>query len=216
MASEPLRLNIGGTARRPGWKVLNIVPGPHVDFVGDCADLSQFAAGSIEEVYASPVLEHLGLVELPKALAEVRRVVRAGGRFLISVPDLEVLCRFMLNGELTLQERFEVMRMIYGGQSDPYDFHKIGLTRELLCGLLGQAGFRLFKVVEGFDLFSGHQHDALQGQARQPEHDCSMRRFAFGENLRRSRHNRRSRCQLETAVLLRSNLSSSRPCSKKS
>lgn len=32
----PFRLNIGGEVARDGWKILNIQPGPHVDFVGNC------------------------------------------------------------------------------------------------------------------------------------------------------------------------------------
>jgi predicted SAM-dependent methyltransferase len=153
MTPELLRLNIGGTQRRPGWRILNIAPGAHVDYVGTCTDLSQFATGSIEEVYASHVLEHLGLAELPKALEEIRRILRDGGRLFVGVPNLEVLCFLMLRKDLSLQEKFDVMRMIYGGQSDPYDFHKIGMTRDILFLFLAQAGFRVFKVVNEFGIF---------------------------------------------------------------
>lgn len=153
MVSEPLRLNIGGTVRHPEWKILNVVPGPQVDYVGDCTDLSQFAAGSVEIVYASHVFEHLGLAEFPKVLAGVRRILRKDGRLLVSVPDLEVLCRLMLDGELSLDDKWMVVRMMFGGQSDAYDFHKIGLTRDLLISSLAQSGFRRIQQVTGFGLF---------------------------------------------------------------
>ena len=48
-----LRLHIGGRTPRAGWKILDVNPGPHVDFVGNCRDLSRFADGSVAEVYAS-------------------------------------------------------------------------------------------------------------------------------------------------------------------
>ena len=45
-----LRLHIGGTQAKEGWKILNIEPGPQVDFVGDCGSLPQFAENSVERI----------------------------------------------------------------------------------------------------------------------------------------------------------------------
>jgi len=153
MSTEALRLHIGGKIRRSGWKILNIAPGPDVDYVGDCTDLSRFATQTAEMVYASHVLEHLGLADFPKALSEIRRILRVDGTLFVSVPDLEVLCRFMLSPELPLQDKWTVMRMMFGGQTDPYDFHKIGLTRDFLFAALAQSGFRKIKLVSNFGIF---------------------------------------------------------------
>ncbi|MDH3584596.1 MAG: methyltransferase domain-containing protein, partial [Phycisphaerae bacterium] len=118
---EVLRLHIGGREAKQGWKILNIQDGPGVDFVGNCVDLSQFPDGSVAEIYASHVVEHLGYQqELPKALAEFHRVLRPGGRALISVPDLELLCRMFLHPELKPEQRFYLMRVIMGGQCDDH------------------------------------------------------------------------------------------------
>lgn len=149
-----LRLHIGGWVARPGWKVLDVNPGPHVDYVGNCRDLSQFGDGSVGEVYASHVYEHLAYQkELPAALAEVHRVLCPGGVFRVSVPDLETLCRLFLDPKRTPQERFHVMRMMFGGQMDGHDFHYVGLTAEFLAHFLAQAGFRQMKRVQQFGLF---------------------------------------------------------------
>jgi predicted SAM-dependent methyltransferase len=163
MAAEPLRLHIGGTEPRRGWKILNIIPGPHVDYVGDCTDLSQFATDSVETVYASHVFEHLGITDFARVLAEVRRILQVDGRLFVSVPDLEVLCRLMLSRELSVNDKWTVMRMMFGGQSDPYDFHKIGLTRDFLLAALAQAGFREIKLVQSFGLFSDGSTMVFQG-----------------------------------------------------
>ena len=53
-------LHIGGSIRKEGWVNLDIQPGLHVDYVGNCVSLGQFAGASFERVYASHVLEHLG------------------------------------------------------------------------------------------------------------------------------------------------------------
>ena len=81
-------LHVGGTARKEGWKVLNIQPGEHVDYVGDVSDLSGFADQSFDVVYSSHTLEHLGYQrDLPRALAAIYRILRPGGKLFASVPD---------------------------------------------------------------------------------------------------------------------------------
>jgi predicted SAM-dependent methyltransferase len=150
----PLRLHVGGKLVKPGWKILNIQPGPGVDFVGDCADLSRFADGSVSELYASHVYEHLGYrEELPRAMNEVHRVLALGGRFMFSVPDLQTLCKLFLDPKLDVQQRFHVMRMILGGQMDAYDYHKVGFTEEFARQYLRFAGFAEVRRVAGFGLF---------------------------------------------------------------
>jgi predicted SAM-dependent methyltransferase len=160
----PLRLHVGGETPKPGWKILNIQPGPHVDFTGTCTDLSRFGSGTVETIYASHVLEHLSYVdELLAALKEFRRVLRSGGLLQVSVPDFEALCRLFLDTRLDASMRFHVMRIIFGGQMDPYDVHKVGLTEEFLADFLTTAGFRDISRVEGFGLFEDTSTLALGG-----------------------------------------------------
>jgi len=153
-AEAPFRLHIGGMEKRPGWKILNVQPGPDVDFVGDCTDLGRFADGSVQEIYASHVLEHLSYQDrLPRALGELYRVLRPGGAAMISVPDLEVLCRLFLDPRAKVRDRFEIMRMAFGGQMDPHDFHFVGLSYDLLYNFLFRAGFSRIEQVKAFGLF---------------------------------------------------------------
>ena len=153
-AREPFRLHIGGVERREGWKVLNAQPGPAVDYVGLCSDLSQFADGSVDEIYASHIFEHLGYFdELPPTLYEVSRVMRVGGILRVGVPDLDVLCKMMVTPGLDIGMRFHIMRIIYGGQSDPYDFHRVGYTFELLATFLNSYCFGQYQRVRSFGLF---------------------------------------------------------------
>ncbi|MGL4499622.1 MAG: class I SAM-dependent methyltransferase, partial [Planktothrix sp.] len=85
-----IRLHIGGKEPHPDWKILDIEQRPEVDYVGDAADLSQFETDSIAAIYASHVLEHFhyGLNnELINTLKEWHRVLKPGGKLLVSVPD---------------------------------------------------------------------------------------------------------------------------------
>jgi predicted SAM-dependent methyltransferase len=150
-----VRLHIGGQVRADGWTVLDAAPGPAVDLVGPCTDLGRFEDGSVDEVYASHVYEHLGYqVDLPRALDEARRVLAPGGLLRVSVPDLEVLARLFLRPDLDVARRFHVMRMIYGGQIDRNDFHHVGLTWEFLRDFLVRAGFVEVERVELHGLFA--------------------------------------------------------------
>lgn len=151
---DGIKLHIGGHTKLDGWTILDALPGPAVDYVGNCADLSFLADGSCAEVYASHVLEHLGYDnELPKALAGIYRVLKPGGRLRAAVPDLDVLCRLFVDPGLTGDGRFHVMRMIFGGRTTPYDAHYVGLNFEFLQAFLQETGFRDVKRVKDFGLF---------------------------------------------------------------
>jgi predicted SAM-dependent methyltransferase len=164
MGTEELKLHIGGQQPLPGWKIFDAKPGPDVDYVGDCTDLGRFADGSVTEIYASHVLEHLAYADrLPRALAEFHRVLAAEGRLLVSVPDFEVLCRLFLDPRRSRRERFLLMRMAFGGQQDPHDFHCVGLTFEFLCEYLATAGFSEVVRVEEFDLFADSSAQRFDG-----------------------------------------------------
>ena len=144
------RLHIGGKAAAKGWKLLNIQPGEEVDYVGDIRDLSQFAHASFDAVYGSHVLEHVGYqTALGDTVRSIHRILRPGGKFFVSVPDLDVLCRLFADEKLGTDDRFFVMRMMFGGQTDEHDFHYVGLNADFLAGFLKRAGFRsLYRVPE--------------------------------------------------------------------
>ena len=71
----------------------------------------------------------------------------------ISVPDFETLCRLFLHPQLDAEQRFAVMRIAFGGQTDAYDFHMVGLTIEFLEDYLRVAGFTSIERVEKHGLF---------------------------------------------------------------
>jgi predicted SAM-dependent methyltransferase len=154
LAQGPLRLHIGGHQAHPDWKIVNINPGVSADYVRSCTDLSPFADGTVAEIYASHVLEHLGYQrDLRTALKEFHRVLVPGGVLRLSVPDLTTLCTLFLDPALDGKARFHVMRMMFGGQVDPADFHFVGISEEFMTSFLNEAGFADVQRVEEFGLF---------------------------------------------------------------
>ncbi len=151
------KLHIGGKSEQQGWELLNVnkAAAPRVDHVEDASNLQVFDDNTFAAIYASHVLEHFNYAaQLKKALSEWRRVLLPGGRIYISVPDLDILTElFRDRKKLTKDERFFVMRMMFGGQVDKFDFHVAGLNEEFLTDYLQSEDFVNIERVKGFGLF---------------------------------------------------------------
>ena len=152
-----MKLHIGGKEAHPEWKIFDIEQRSEVDYVGDASDLSRFNDESIESIYASHVLEHFYYslnYELSFTLTEWCRVLKKGGQLMISVPDLRALCWLYTRHDIGIEERFQIMRMMFGGQSNQYDVHKVGFDFDILCMYLSEAGFSECQRVFEFNLFN--------------------------------------------------------------
>lgn len=51
-----------------------------------------------------------------------------GGLLLVAVPDLSVLAKMYLDPSLSMSERFMVTKMIYGSQTDEFDYHHVRMS----------------------------------------------------------------------------------------
>ncbi len=159
------KLHIGGLGRVEGWEVLDALPGEYVDHLGDARDLSRFADNTFAAVYASHVLEHFDYKDvLREVLGEWYRVLQPGGEIYISVPDMEKLCRLFLDKDkLELLDRFMVMRMMFGGHIDEYDYHLVGFDQDILVDFMVGAGFVNFRRVATFGFFDDTSHYEFKG-----------------------------------------------------
>jgi predicted SAM-dependent methyltransferase len=159
------RLHIGGAEAREGWEVLDVREAAHVDHVGNALDLSRFADGTFSEIYASHVLEHFDYVEeLPRVLAEWFRVLAPGGVLRLSVPDIDILSHLLLQRHvLDVNQRFQVMRMIFGGQTHSHDHHRVGLNQDFMAAFLDRAGFVKLQRVSRHGLFADTSETVVLG-----------------------------------------------------
>lgn len=148
-----MKLHIGGEQTKEGWKLLNIQPKAGVDFVGNISDLSQFKDNSIKEIYASHVFEHVKQIDTLNTLKGIYRVLEPKGILYISVPDMDILCRMFIDQNTSIENKVHIMKMMFGGQVDAYDFHYMGWNQDFLFDYLKTVGFSEGKRVESFNLF---------------------------------------------------------------
>jgi predicted SAM-dependent methyltransferase len=159
------KLHIGGQVKAAGWEVLDANPGAIVDHVANAKDLSIFSDQTFERIYASHVVEHFDYKdELETTLKEWHRVLVPAGILYVSVPDLDILARLFLDRQsLSIEDRFLVMRMIFGGHLDKYDYHLVGLNEEFLGHFLRLAGFPHVDRVERFGMFDDTSNAQVRG-----------------------------------------------------
>ena len=83
--TNQLKLNIGcGNHKLPGYKGVDIIPGPYVDYVCDLEGKLPFEDSSVNAIYCSNVLEHIE--GFPELMNELHRVCSRGATVEIIVP----------------------------------------------------------------------------------------------------------------------------------
>lgn len=148
IATAAVRLNLGCRRTRiPGFLNVDIRPEQDVDVVADAADLGRFADRSVEEIYASNILEHFPLTRTVAVLQEWRRVLVPGGRLLVSVPDFDCIAKLYMNSGFL--GRWLVFHG-WGEQRYPEQTHYLTFTYPTLRKALDDAGFSAARRVRRF------------------------------------------------------------------
>lgn len=138
----------------PQWRELrlDINPAVNPDVLCSMIDMHPIASGSIDAVWSSHNLEHLQRHQVPIALAEFRRVLRAGGELLTTLPDMQRIAELVANDGLE-DEAYNSpagpitpLDMIYGhtaslARGNEYMAHRTGFTARSLRHLLIEGGF---------------------------------------------------------------------------
>lgn len=144
---EKLKLNLGGLGEGfldgsiAGFKTVDLRPG--ADYQRDVSDLSIFGAGSVDEIYASNILEHFSLNRTVDVLKEWYRVLRPSGILYISVPDFDATVQLYQKLGLTRWIRYH----LWGDQKHELNYHYNCFTFASLAKDLSDAGFRDAKRV---------------------------------------------------------------------
>jgi len=158
-----MKLHIGGEEIKEVWKILNAQNKPGVDYIGDISDLSQFQDNSVTAVYASHVLEHVNQKNILSTLKGIYRILCPAGNFYISVPDMDILSHLFISPLASKEDKYLIMRMMFGGQTDQFDFHYFGWNQQFIYDFLKQCSFSDAKRVLSFDFFDDTSNMRLFG-----------------------------------------------------
>ena len=136
-----MRLNLGaGVKRIEGFLNVDLDVDTHPDIVGSISDLSAVESGTVEEIVAYHVIEHIFRWDVHDTLTEWRRVLIPGGKVAIECPDLDKC----IHNYLTYPDRPELStRGIFGDDRlrDPLHMHHWCFTIPELINELRRAGF---------------------------------------------------------------------------
>jgi SAM-dependent methyltransferase len=141
---EATRLHLGcGNIRIPGFCNVDILQTTAVDVVSDISKLENFSDNSIELIYACHVLEHFSHEEAVRVLRRWFQVLKPGGVLRVSVPDIDRIVKIYTDNWAHFQTpgNSPWIGLLYGGQGDPYDFHKTGFNFCWMKHLLDDIGF---------------------------------------------------------------------------
>lgn len=155
--------------RTGDWQEIRLDIDPKVNphIVASLTDMSVVPTRSVDAVWSSHNLEHLENFEIPKALAEIRRVLKDGGFALITLPDLAIVARLIAQGKgddvlyTSPAGPITPLDMLFGHQAsiargNRYMAHRTGFTADRLRSKLADAGFREVRVLPGrsYDLWA--------------------------------------------------------------
>jgi len=126
-----VKLNLGaGGTELPGHIVIDRNMGQEVYPL-------EYENGSVDEIYASHILEHFGHGQVFDVLKHWVSKLKTGGLIRIAVPDYHLISERYLQGE-----RFNVNGYMMGGQVDENDYHKSLFDHKTLTQLMEQAGLK--------------------------------------------------------------------------
>lgn len=132
------KLHLGcGKKIIPGWINIDAIPQYREVYIDDVSILSTIPDMTVDEIYACHVLEHFGRKITHSVLETWFRKLRPGGLIRISVPDIQsVFEKYRQGTPLSV-----LIGLLYGGQRNEYDYHKIGFDFEMLSSIMTSVGF---------------------------------------------------------------------------
>lgn len=166
-----------GLSQLAGWMSVDIDPTLGPDIVASADDLSMIADDSVEEIYASHLLEHFDWEGGMRALLEWKRVLVPGGICTVIVPDIVQVYYLWKHGmtwgpyDLRIDEEY-VQATVFGAHimSDKLP--------ELQIGSLGHTHRSLYI----FDMLLQRMLEAGYADVSEMV-TCSVRPTSWGETM---------------------------------
>jgi len=154
-ADGRLLLHIGcGDINAPGFINIDARYQPHIHIVtSNLQSLDMVPDETADMVYMCHVLEHVSHCELITTVREIRRVLKRGGVYRVSVPDFDKIVSIYHN---TGNDVTAVERPLMGGQDYSFNYHYSVFNYRSLESLMLKNGFMDVRV---WDPLNCHYHD---------------------------------------------------------
>jgi predicted SAM-dependent methyltransferase len=148
-----MKLHLGcGKRYLEGFFHIDIAHFPHIDLISSIDKLDAFENNSCELIYSSHSLEYFDRFQTVQVLKEWNRVLKKGGRLLLTVPDFRKLVEIYLE----TSNLANIIGPLFGrwplfdAQNEVINtlYHRTVWDRQSLSAALEEAGF---EDVEEFD-----------------------------------------------------------------
>jgi len=172
-----MRLNLGcGKDIRKDY--INIDATAHTGVTVQDIRKLDYENESVDEILLNQVLEHFNNKDLRPSLKEWNRVLKKGGKIVITVPNAIGTVKSFLNGTLNTSgfgrhykhwsSEEVVFQMLYGradifGDNEPeYQQHRTGFCYNRLKRFLEECGFKITKVNDETDTNQDLEVEAIK------------------------------------------------------
>lgn len=151
-----MKLNIGsGSVHLDDYINIDCEPSFKPDILGRVQDIS-FPLGSIDEIYASHILEHLPPLDFPGVLWKFKAWLKEDGKLLVAVPDMRVLAELLIGG---IREDV-IFEIVFGKPGKDFiQRHQWGFTEHSLTTYLELVGFKVVGKFPPREDSSGYKID---------------------------------------------------------
>lgn len=166
-----MKLHLGSGSRYlQGYTHIDISEFEHIDIKTSVDKLNSLKDASVDEIYASHVLEYFDRNEVHAVLLEWKRVLKKNGILRLAVPNFEALISVYQNTE----EIEKILGPLYGKwnvNNSDYIYHKTVYDNKSLTSLLQQLGFREIKQWDWRQVFKNNPEYDDHSQAYFPHMD---------------------------------------------
>ena len=153
--------------RGPNWQEVRMDIDPSVapDIIADMTNMDMVKDNEFDAIWSSHNIEHLYYHQVPVAFAEFFRVIKPGGFFLVTLPDIQTVAAYVAEGQLEHKlydspaGPITPLDIVFGftaaiARGNHFMAHRTAFTAQTLAVKLHQAGFCNIQVIrKGYDLW---------------------------------------------------------------